>query len=84
MGRIIAYTSCKIFVVSVVGVSFNPLLIKIIRVSYTSWNNAFFTHGAIKKMILRHTILPQEFDQKFNGGKMMANLLNEERNFTFV
>lgn len=48
MGRIIANTSGKVFVVRVVSVLFNPLLIKIVGIAITPRRNAFTTLVAIK------------------------------------
>jgi len=54
VGRIIANTSGKVFVVRVVGVLFNPLLIKIVGIAITPGRNAFFTLAAIKEFAHGH------------------------------
>ena len=54
MGRIIANTSGKVFVVRVVGVLFNPLLIKIVGIAITPGRNAFTTLVAIKELAHGH------------------------------
>ena len=57
MGRIIANTSGKVFVVRVVGVMFNPLLIKIVRIAIVPGRNAFTTLVAIKEFAHGHDTL---------------------------
>ena len=54
VGRIIANTSGKVFVVRVVGVLFNPLLIKIVGVAIVLGRNAFTTLVAIKEFAHGH------------------------------
>jgi hypothetical protein len=54
VGRIIANTSGKVFVVRVVGVLFNPLLIKIVGIAITPRRNAFTTLVAIKEFAPGH------------------------------
>jgi hypothetical protein len=54
VGRIIANTSGKVFVVRVVGVLFNPLLIKIVGIAITPGRNAFTTLVAIKELAHGH------------------------------
>jgi len=57
VGRIIANTSGKVFVVRVVGVLFNPLLIKIVRIAIVPGRNAFTTLVAIKEFAHGHDTL---------------------------